>query len=225
MSDAIETFEVNGYTVEIKQDEGYESPREWDNVGIMVCFHRRYDLGDDKEDVKVKLVRGAVRGKHGYTPVRVDGYEYDLGEVLNDPHLFRSWIERKPHEVALAIPLYLYDHSCLALSAYRPSPYWQHAAWDSGLVGWIFVTRATVAAEYGIKRLTKNALARVEKALLAEVKEYGQYLSGDVYGYTITDQDGEEVDSLWGLYGYDYAVEEATAAAERLEPIKEEEVA
>lgn len=220
MSDAIETFEVNGYTVEIKRDEGYESPREWSNVGIMVCFHRRYGLGDDK-DTAAKRLRDGASSKY----VRVDGEQYEIGDVVSDPHLFREWIESGPKEVALAIPLYLYDHSCLALSAYRPSPYWPHAAWDSGLVGWVFVTRAILAEEKGIKRLTKNALARVEKALLAEVKEYGQYLNGDVFGYAITDQDGEEVDSLWGLYGYDYAVEEATAAAECLEPIKEEEAA
>ena len=31
----------------IHQDElGLESPREWDNFGTMVCWHRNYDLGD-----------------------------------------------------------------------------------------------------------------------------------------------------------------------------------
>jgi len=33
----------------ISQDDCPESPREWDNLGTMVCFHRHYDLGDKHE--------------------------------------------------------------------------------------------------------------------------------------------------------------------------------
>lgn len=40
------TEEYRGYDIEIKQDEFPESPREWDNLGTMICFHRRYNLGD-----------------------------------------------------------------------------------------------------------------------------------------------------------------------------------
>ncbi|MHC4619185.1 MAG: hypothetical protein ACYTEQ_15685 [Planctomycetota bacterium] len=35
--------------VRIEQDPDAESPREWDNLGIMVCFHGRYTLGDDAD--------------------------------------------------------------------------------------------------------------------------------------------------------------------------------
>ncbi|MBV6342342.1 hypothetical protein [Candidatus Magnetobacterium casense] len=37
--------------VEIFTYESPESPREWDNLGTMVCWHRRYSLGD-KHDFK-----------------------------------------------------------------------------------------------------------------------------------------------------------------------------
>lgn len=36
-----------GYTIDICHDEFAESPREWDNLGVMVCFHDKYKLGDD----------------------------------------------------------------------------------------------------------------------------------------------------------------------------------
>lgn len=39
-----ETIEYKGYTIKIAQDENPESPREWDNFGKMVCFHKRYNL-------------------------------------------------------------------------------------------------------------------------------------------------------------------------------------
>ena len=43
---AIDRIEYKGYRIEIHQDEPSESPREWCNLGTMVCFHNRYDLGD-----------------------------------------------------------------------------------------------------------------------------------------------------------------------------------
>ena len=54
-----------GYDIKIEQDEYPESPREWENLGTMVCFHRRYDLGDkhifsDPEDFKEFLKESKV---------------------------------------------------------------------------------------------------------------------------------------------------------------------
>ena len=34
------------YVIKVEQDDMTESPREWDNLGTMVCWHRNYDLGD-----------------------------------------------------------------------------------------------------------------------------------------------------------------------------------
>ena len=44
--------------LQIFPDEMDESPREWDNLGTMVCFHRRYNLGD----------------KHDFTPETISAY-------------------------------------------------------------------------------------------------------------------------------------------------------
>jgi hypothetical protein len=44
--EAIKTTRKENYILEIFPDEPYESPREWDNLGTMICFHRRYNLGD-----------------------------------------------------------------------------------------------------------------------------------------------------------------------------------
>ena len=34
--------------VRIKRDDYPQNPREWDNLGTMVCGHRRYCLGDEQ---------------------------------------------------------------------------------------------------------------------------------------------------------------------------------
>ena len=73
--------------------------------------------------------------------------------------------------------------------------------WDSGQVGFIFVTRAQLLKEYGGLRVTKEVLAKAEKVLQGEVETYDTYLRGEIYGYTIEDPEGNDGDSCWGFYG------------------------
>lgn len=49
-------FEHDGdqYCVLIHQEDGPESPRDWENLGIMVCWHRRYNLGDQHDHKSAK---------------------------------------------------------------------------------------------------------------------------------------------------------------------------
>src|SRR5207237_1293642 len=49
----------------------------------------------------------------------------------------------------------------------------------------------------------------VRAALAAELVEWQQWAQGEVYGVTVKDQTGAVVDSCWGMYGFDYAHEEA----------------
>ena len=46
-------------TIDIVQDRDAESPRDWENLGTMVCFHSRYNLGDKHKldvDEAIKLM-------------------------------------------------------------------------------------------------------------------------------------------------------------------------
>lgn len=44
--DAIEKINLNGVTIDIYVDESPENPRDWDNLGVIVGWHRRYTIGD-----------------------------------------------------------------------------------------------------------------------------------------------------------------------------------
>ena len=45
----IDSYEYKGYTIEVHQYEHPPNPRtEWDNLSTMVCWHRRYELGDEQ---------------------------------------------------------------------------------------------------------------------------------------------------------------------------------
>lgn len=181
---AIKTFEVDKATVKIFYDEDATDPREWDNAGTMVCFHRRYTLGD--------------------------GYKHGKGNGLFDsPESFQDWWKENG-KGGLLIPLFLYDHSGITMSA-RPFS----CPWDSGQVGWIYATRETILKEWGKgNRVTAKARKLAESCLLDEVKTYDEYLTGSVYGYVA--ECGGDKDSCWGFFGFEYCIEQATEAAKAL---------
>lgn len=163
-------MEMNGLTINIIQDDDPESPREWDNFGTMVCWHKRYDLGD----------------KHNYKTPQ-DFYEAVGVDVVD-------------------LPLYLYDHSGITMAT-SPFP----CPWDSGQVGHIYVTYEKIQKEFG--EVTHETMEKARELLKAEVEAYDQYLTGEVYGFEIFGSDGELLDSCWGYYEYEYAVESAQGAA------------
>jgi hypothetical protein len=103
--------------------------------------------------------------------------------------------------------------------------------WDSGQVGYIFVTKEDLRKEYHKKIVTAKMKEQAEKILQGEVETYDQYLRGDVYGYKLykidssnlaedeefdADNDdpeeyGEVLDSYWGFFGDDYIKEEVNS--------------
>jgi hypothetical protein len=44
----LEHWNVQGLTVSLHVDEDCSSPRDWDNLGTLVAWHRRYTLGDEQ---------------------------------------------------------------------------------------------------------------------------------------------------------------------------------
>lgn len=183
---AVETLEHNGKTINIYQDEDPESPRDWDNTGVLVCFHRRYQLGDKD---------------HGYYEADFTGWD-DL----------RTTIIRN-HNPVVILPLGLIDHSGISMYVGSEAHWCDPGGWDSGQVGFAFVSRATALKEWGNKRVTKRVRELAEKCLRGQIESYDQYLRGDVYGYTITGENEEPLDSCWGFFGIEQVKEAAKEAA------------
>lgn len=204
--------EYKGYTIEIRQDELAGSPREWDNLGTMVCFHRRYNLGDDQPRVVNGEWLASMLDEHTDAPVDKDGYVtehwddfvYDLEN--DDPEATEKALAMLG-EVLIALPLFLYDHGGLAMSTSQNYPF--NCPWDAGQVGFIYVTKDDIRKEYSKQRISKKTMARALKVLRQEVSTYNQYLQGDVWWYNIEYPNGGTFDSCGGFFGYDYCLSEA----------------
>ena len=158
--------------IRIVQDQDASSPRENDNLGTMVCWHRRYNLGDEQ-------------------PRDESPAEY---------------LSRLP-EGSIVLPLYLFDHSGITM---RTTPF--SCPWDSGQVGFIYITPDKIREEYG----EKPDLEAIRGYLVSEVEEYDEFIQGNVFGFILEeaevdedyeDEDEEiewnEIDSCWGFIGSD----------------------
>ena len=165
-------IENEKYKLEIFDDLNPCSPREFDNLGTMVCFHRRYNLGDETE---------------------LKSSDFSSWEELEN-YLY------KEEDALIAIPVFMYDHSGLWINTTGFS-----CPWDSGQIGYIYISKEKVRREYSCKRISKKLKEMIREMLCSEVDLYNDYLSGNVYGFTLTDKENaEEIDSSCGFYGTDY---------------------
>ena len=64
----------------------------------------------------------------------------------------------------------------------------------------MYLTKKDALRELG-NCTEENWKERATECMEAEMKVYNCYISGDVYGFVIEDENGEEVDSCWGFYG------------------------
>ena len=156
-----------GISLKICVDFGYNpNPREEDeNLGQMVCFHRRYNLGDKTN--------------------------------FKEPFEFNEWYEKHKRNIAQCLPVYLLDHSGLAMSCFDFND-----KWDSGQVGYIYCTKKR------LKELDMDKLDEMEikKRLINEVQQYNDYLQGypPYYYFCIRDENDEIVDTITGFKGTDF---------------------
>ncbi len=182
--DAIETINYNGHEINVYYDEDSESPRTWDNLSMIYSNSRRYN--PDKLDI--------------------DDLMNEIG--ISEFPGFDALLQRMEHDY-IAYRVCIVDHSYVALSLNRPvlNPY---MGFDSGTFGIIAVSKDAVRCEYKVKRITKKIREKVESIFEGELNALEKYMNGEVYGYMIDDG----MDSCWGFYSMDDAIEEAKSIIE-----------
>lgn len=103
----------------------------------------------------------------------------------------------------VALMLHRYEHGQVMFTAGtvgdKPGyPY--NDQWDAGIDGFILIPNEGY----------EQPAIEVANSYLSTVSDW---CNGSIYGYTIEDDDGEELDSCWGFIGYDHVEQSATEAA------------
>ncbi len=153
----------------------------------------------------------------------------DTDHGFSSPDDFMDYWRENKKDIPVILPIFAYEHGGITISTGRGYPF--NDMFDSGQVGYIFVTRDTLKKEYSSKIITKKIKEKAARVLQGEIEEYDQYLTGDVYGYQLFRLDpsnfaedeefdsdcddpedyGEELDSCWGFYGIDSVKEEVNS--------------
>lgn len=208
-------------TIKADNDESMNPRTEYDNVGTMVCFHRRYNLGDkhdysSPDDFLSSLVRNNVPEKDivsfvkagkGNVFVQYDRQEKDYSVSEQTKNGWKYSFSTDKERIADDVIDMLSFDDCLSLLeksvVILPLYLYDHSGitmstgsfndpWDSGQVGWIYCTKEHAEKELNTKG--KGWKQAAIDCLESEVQTYDYYIMGDVYGFTIEEQTDSEAD-------------------------------
>jgi len=188
----IDSIEYKGYTVNIYPDEDAPNPRkEFDHLGTMVCFHRRYNLGDEHEFRDHDELRDFLKEEK---PICLPLYLYDHSGITisTGNERFRAC---DPQGWDWGMLGYIYVTKEDVRKVY----------------GVKRVTRKILAM------VTKLLVAEVEEYdhyLAGNV--YGYKITKDG-----KPQSGDVLDSCWGFFGYpeDYMISAAKSVVDHMEAV------
>jgi hypothetical protein len=131
---------------------------------------------------------------------------YNFGDTVDfTSDQFKDWDEMKEYlnnelKSAVCIPIYMYDHSGITINTQGFS-----CPWDSGQIGFIYVTEKKLKESYSVPKLTEDLIDKAINTLENEVKIMNRYIMGDVYGFQLVKKtlggENKIIDSCSGFYG------------------------
>jgi hypothetical protein len=228
MSEAVETEMVGNFKIEIFQDDAPQDPREWDNLGHMVCWHKDVNLGDEtRRDSQEDWLQELAEAVDDTVEDRIWFWENGKGyeKIFNNcakEFPDKKWMDRptfdRVNKKVMAIVykaieehyiMLLYSHSGITMHVGSQAHPFDPGGWDFGQVGWIYVTKKNIREEYGWKVLTKKRIETIEGYLKNEVQTYDRFITGRVYGFVVTEHGTckhcgakieVDVESCWGHF-------------------------
>lgn len=189
-------YDGKTYAVEIQCDDSPLNPRTEDDGTIvnLVCWHRRYRLGDDHTFETPDDFLDDMMVRYANHITESQSYKMTISEKVT---------ELKKNPDIVMEPLFLYDHSGLALYLGAPGAGCDH--WDTSMIGWAVLEKKSFL-DIGLPE-DEWSQEKAEDIIQKEFSVYAQYIEGDVHGYTLYDLEDpaepQEIDSCWGFFGTD----------------------
>lgn len=176
----------NGLTIKIMRDDSPFPPDEGgDDSLFLTAYHREFWVegpNDYHKDETGKTVRS---GKTIERDECIALAKKDTGDINYRPEFLKKYF-------VFGLEAYIHSGVRLALSMEGNFP---DRAWDVSQLGLVFVSKKAWP--------TKE---KARKAALSLIETWNDYLSGNVYGFRVENDAGENLESIWGFSG-DYDAE------------------
>lgn len=159
----------------IRHDQDAESPRAWDgSIGYFLTQEDKYNSPDGTEHPLYRIMIETVEDA-----------------ISTDDHMQRIKAQATSEDIHIAYiyPVNRYEHGNII---YRRGT---AKGFDYSNCGFFIVTKEKLK-ETGMK----NAKTNIERSIDQELKTYTNWANGEVYGFTLHDEDGNEIDSYWGFF-------------------------
>ena len=173
----------------VEYDECAESPREWSNLWNILTWTSRYNSIDTNEfrdleeflldNLTEKQMVNLYKGKPSTQEFfeRIQKRFYNLGYLVE--------------------PISKYEHGGVSYSVGVSQ------GWDVGVVGLAMVNINDIKKEYGASVLSKSLKDKIYGILKAELETYNLWANGEVYIVSLVDFEGDIIEGLGGMLGYD----------------------
>lgn len=192
-------------TVTIDDDEWYESPREWENLGTLYTWESGYFSPD----------------KHNYSDV-LEFLGELLGETLvekihnqyTDTNSFMDDISKRMDKLGYILyPVSKYEHGLVQYFLGVSS------GWDTGTVGVIFAEKKKICEWFNTGKVTQKVRGNVIQSFESELELYTDYANGyGMYCVEIEEFSGEQVEICGGYYKPDHdTIEQCFSLASELD--------
>jgi len=194
MGEIAKEISVGDLTIKIHYDDSAESPREDENLGTMwIPRTNRYITGDTNAG---------------------NEFSFELTDFATVQKLFAAIEREKPGTVVLCVNQYSHSGTTVWASRGPERSAFDSAGWDSGMAGIIYATPEKIRSQMEVNRVSAKLRERIYDYLEGEVKVYDQFITGDVFGYVVEDQNEDDLGSCWGFYGMEDVEREAKAVAD-----------
>lgn len=216
MSDHIEHLVYKGFDIYIKPDEAAESPRTWDNLGVMIGD--RNLIAQDANDVFENDPLDYFIESVLFESDKANALRDMMDALGRDDEQIREALESRMNDtfledvVVYAVKAFTGTQSCIHYSEGCPD-------YDDNPSGIYYCDLAMSRKNWGQPEATWETLIpwrdnttitmreATKRVLEGEIDTLNCFFTGNVYYWIVKDEDGEVIDSCGGYYEKDFDFE------------------
>ena len=175
--------------VQVESDDWAENPREWSNLWTILTWTNRYQSIDSNQFSNLEEFLLSYLTERQVA---------NLWKNNSNTKEFFDKVKKRFYDLGYLVePISKFEHG----EVFYQSGVLE--SWDSGVVGLAMVNIDDIKKEFEATVLSKGLKEKIYGILDSELDTYNSWANGYVYTVALMDFEGNVVDSLGGMIGYE----------------------